>query len=162
MLSVSQEISEFLSERRIEYKRYSHKPIFTMEDGKEIAKYTGTDPCKTLLVVNRQYQYYMLLLKHDTRISLSQFAQIIGSSHLSFATSESLKFILHSTKGSVSPLGLIFDINKMVGLFIDKYLLQQEFIMVHPCTNNESFIFKSSDFFNRFLPSVNRENYHVI
>lgn len=162
MSNACQEIADFLSERNISYRSYSHKPIFTVEDGREISGHLGVEPCKTLLLVNRQHQYYMLMTKGDSRISLTDFARQINSSRLSFASADALETLLHTTPGAVSPLGLIFDFNHMIGLYIDHALLRQEHIVVHPCVNNESYIFKSSDFFNLFLPSVNHGEYHII
>lgn len=162
MTNASKEIAYFLAEKNIGYIRYSHKPIFTVEDGKEIAEHLGIKPCKTLLLVNRQHQYYMLVTTGDKRVSLSDFAGQIGSSRLSFASTESLEALLQTTPGAVSPLGLIFDYNHMVGLFIDNDVLQQNFIALHPCVNNESFVFKTTDFINLFLPSVNRKTYKTV
>lgn len=162
MRNTSQKIADFLFERNIGYMRYTHKEIFTVEDGKEIAGHLGVEPCKTLLLVNRQHQYYMLFAKGNGKISLIEFARQLGSSRLSFASPDALDMLLHTTPGAVSPLGLIFDFNHMVGLCIDKALLQQEYIMVHPCVNNESYVFKSPDFFNLFLPAVNRREFKVI
>ena len=162
MSNTCQEIADFLSERNISYRSYAHRPIFTVEDGMEIAKAIGVEPCKTLLLVNRQHQYYMLMTKGEGKISLPEVARQIGSSRLSFASADALNTLLHATPGAVSPLGLIFDYNRMIGLLIDKALLQEEHIVVHPCVNDKSYIFNSADFFRLFLPSVNRDGYTVI
>lgn len=156
MKDTSQEIADFLTERNIGYTRYTHKPIFTIEDGREIAEYIGVEPCKTLLLADRRHQYYMLLTIGDGKISLAELARQTGSSRLSFASPEALGTLLHATPGAVSPLGLIFDFNHIVNLCVDEALLHQEYITVHPCVNNESYVFRSADFFNLFLPAVNR------
>ncbi len=162
MSEVSQDIATFLLERNIGYIRHTHKPIFTVDDGRDIAEHLGIEPCKTLLLVNRKSQYYMLLTKGDGKISLTGLARQLGSSRLSLASTEALDLLLHATPGAASPLGLIFDSNHMVGLCIDKVILQQKYIMVHPCVNNESYVFTSSDFFNHFLSAVNCREFKVI
>lgn len=158
-MSVNQEIADFLSERNIEYRRYPHKPIFTVEDGREIADELGIEPCKTLFLVNRQKQPYMLLMMGDKRISLSDFARQVGSSRLSFATVEELMSYLHSSPGAVSPLGLVFDRNHKIRLYVDNDVLTKDFIALHPCVNNESYVFKTSEFINSFLSVVGHGDY---
>lgn len=158
-MSVKQEIADFLSERNIEYRRYPHKPIFTVEDGREIADELGIEPCKTLFLVNRQKQPYMLLIVGDKRISLSDFARQVGSSRLSFASVEELMSYLHSSPGAVSPLGLVFDRNHRIRLYIDNDVLTKDFIALHPCVNNESYVFKTPEFINTFLSAVGHGDY---
>lgn len=158
-MNINQEIAEFLSTNRINYRRYQHKPIFTVEDGLEIASELGIEPCKTLFLVNRQKQLYMLLTAGDKRISLSDFARQVGSSRLSFATADELMSYLHTTPGAVSPLGLIFDYDHKIKLYIDRDITAKEFIALHPCVNNESFVFETAVFLNSFLPAAGHSDY---
>lgn len=153
------EIAVFLSDKNIGYMRYQHKPIFTVEDGREIADALGIEPCKTLFLVNRQKQPYMLLTAGDKRISLSDFAGQVGSSRLSFASTDELISYLHSSPGAVSPLGLVFDREHKIKLYIDSDVLTKDFIALHPCVNNESYVFKTSEFINTFLPAVGHDDY---
>jgi Bi-functional aminoacyl-tRNA synthetase, putative len=160
-MSPDQEIADFLHEKEIGYVRYSHKPIFTIDDGIDVIEHLGISPCKTLLLANRHKQYYMLLTKGDGRISLSDFAKKIGSSRLSFASSELLESLLHTIPGAVSPLGLIFDYDNNVSLYIDKEVLKQESIVLHPCVNTQSYVLKMNDFINRFIPLTNHQVHMV-
>lgn len=158
-MDTTQEIAVFLSDNNIGYMRYQHKPIFTIEDGQEIADALGIEPCKTLFLVNRQKQPYMLLTMGDKRISLSEFAVQIGSSRLSFASTGELISYLHSSPGAVSPLGLVFDREHKIKLYIDSDVLTKDFIALHPCVNNESYVFKTSEFINTFLSAVGHGDY---
>lgn len=158
-MNTNQEIADFLSEKNIGYMCYKHKPIFTVEDGQEITDALGVEPCKTLFLVNRQKQPYMLLTTGDKRISLSDFAGQVGSSRLSFASTDELMSYLHSSPGAVSPLGLVFDREHKIRLYIDNDVLAKNFIVVHPCVNNESYVFKTPEFINTFLPAVGHNDY---
>lgn len=158
-MNANQEIADFLSEKNIGYMRYQHKPIFTVEDGREIADALGIKPCKTLFLVNRQKQPNMLLTAGDKRVSLSDFAGQVGSSRLSFASTDELISYLHSSPGAVSPLGLVFDRGHKIKLYIDSDVLTKDFIALHPCVNNESYVFKTSEFINTFLPAVGHDDY---
>lgn len=158
-MNVNQEIADFLSERNIEYRRYAHKPIFTVEDGREIADELGIEPCKTLFLVNRQKQPYMLLTMGDKKISLSDFAGQVGCSRFSFASVDELMSYIHSLPGAVSPLGLVFDREHKIRLYIDSDVLKKQFIVVHPCVNSESYVFKTAEFINSFLSAVGHDDY---
>lgn len=151
---VRQEVADFLSSRGIGYRSYCHRPIFTVEDGREVAEAIGVDPCKTLLLADRRRRYYMLMATGGSRVSLPELAQQIGSPRLSLAKGEALEGILRASAGAVSPLGLIFDRERLVNLCIDRELLDREYVVAHPCVNTESYVFKTSDFLDRFLPSV--------
>lgn len=158
-MNINQEIAEFLSTNRINYRRYQHKPIFTVEDGLEIASELGIEPCKTLFLVNRQKQPYMLLVPGDKKVSLSDFARQAGSSRLSFASPDELASYLHSSAGAVSPLGLVFDKCHKIKLYIDRDITAKDFIALHPCVNNESFVFETALFLNSFLPAAGHSDY---
>lgn len=158
-MNTTQEIADFLSEKNIGYMRYQHEPIFTVEDGQKVADALGIEPCKTLFLVNRQKQPYMLLTAGDKRISLSDFAGQVGSSRLSFASTDELISYLHSSPGAVSPLGLVFDRDHKIRLYIDSDVLKKPFIVVHPCVNNESYVFKILEFINKFLSAVGHSDY---
>ncbi len=101
----------------------------------------------------------MLLTTGDRRISLSDFAGQVDSSRLSFASTAELMSYLHSSPGAVSPLGLVFDREHKIKLYIDRDVLKKQFIVVHPCVNNESYVFKTADFINMFLPTVGHNDY---
>lgn len=161
-MSNSEYIINFLKEHNIAYQCYSHQPIYTLEDGLEIAKQTGIKPCKCLLLVNRQFQHYMLLAQGNEYINLHYVADLIHSSHLSFASTETLETLLHTTSGAVSPLGLIFDITGRVGLIIDERILQFRELMLAPCVNDKSIIMKTQDFISVFLPASKHPNFQII
>lgn len=157
-MDVNQIIAEFLSKNNIEYTRYTHKPIFTVEDGGEIAEEIGIEPCKTLFLLNRQRQPFMLLIDGKKTIPLSEFARQTGSSRLSFASPDILFSYLRATAGAVSPLGLLFDNEHKIRLYIDKQVLERELIAMHPCVNTETYVFRCSEFLH-YLASVNHSYY---
>lgn len=83
-----------------------------------------------------------------------QAAAFLKSSHLSFASPEDLSRLMHTFPGAVSLLGLIFDQNKEISLYIDSRILNAEHIDCHPCTNDRSLILSVKDVLEKFLPSL--------
>lgn len=161
-MNSSEHIINFLNEHNIVYQCYPHKPIYTLDDGLEITEAIGIKPCKCLLLVNRQHQHYILLTQGDTNVNLHLLAGLIHSSRLSFATADALDTLLHTIPGAVSPLGLIFDTEQLVGLIIDKKISQCDKIMLAPCVTDKSIIMKTHDFINIFLPASKHSNYQII
>lgn len=161
-MNSSEHIINFLNEHNVAYQCYRHKPIYTIDDGMEIAEAIGIKPCKCLLLVNRQHQHYMLLTQGDTDVDLHLLAGFIHSSRLSFATADTLETLLHTSPGAVSPLGFIFDTGYLIGLILDERILQYRKIMMASCANDESIVMETQDFINTFLPSVNRSNYKIV
>ncbi len=60
---------------------------------------------------------------------------------------------------SERPLGLIFDHAHKIKLYIDNDVQATRFIALHPCVNNESYVFQTSEFINAFLSAVGHNDY---
>jgi Ala-tRNA(Pro) deacylase len=58
-----------LDELNIHYEVFNHEPIMTMEQGKDIERRMGVPAIKTLLMVNHQKQYFMVLLPAEKRLA---------------------------------------------------------------------------------------------
>ena len=81
----------------------------------------------------------------------------IGSARLSFASAEQMLQYLDITPGSVSVLGLMNDRENKVRLLIDRDLLTQETIGMHPCINTSSLRIKTADLMEKILPAMGHE-----
>lgn len=162
MVKPTEQIYDCLRENKIAYMRYEHEAILTVKDGRNIADRLGIIPCKCLLLVNRQHQHYMLILKGDKSVSLADLAKRIGSSRLSLASSEALETLLLTIPGAVSPLGLIFDAGNLIGLYIDEDIVKMAHLAFHPCVNTESVIIRTEDFLNIFLPVIHHSDYTIM
>ncbi len=138
----------------IHYEVFNHEPIMTMEQGKSVEKQMGVPAIKTLLMTNNHKQYFMVLLPADKKLDIKAFAKQTGSGHLSFAPTDDIRRLLHAYPGAVSPLGLLFDENKKITLYIDKELMQKHEVAMHPCENNCSLKLDFQDFINVFLPAL--------
>ena len=149
------EVFELLNKLEIEYTKVDHEKADTIEDCKKIEETLGCEICKNLFLCNRQQtEFYLLLMKGDKRFVTKDFSKTIGVSRLSFASPENLKKYLNVTPGSASVLGLIFDCEKTVNLYIDKEVAQQEFIGCHPCDNTSTLKIRTKDIFEKFLPYI--------
>ncbi len=149
------EVFELLNKLGIEYTKVDHEKADTIEDCKIIEQKLGCEICKNLFLCNRQQtEFYLLLMKGDKRFVTKDFSKTIGVSRLSFASPENLKKYLNVTPGSASVLGLIFDSEKTVKLYIEREVAEQEYIGCHPCDNTSTLKIKTSDILEKFLPFV--------
>ena len=156
---MKQEIYNTLDRLGIDYTRLEHPSIMTMEEGMTIAQKLGVSPCKNLFLVNKQKEYFLLLLSGNKKLSAKSIAKQIGSSHLSFASDEDMETLLFTTPGAVSILGLIYDKENKVKLLIDKDVIQADYIGCHPCENTCSLKIRTKDILEVLLPAINHADF---
>lgn len=155
-------IKQKLAQLGIEYNECVHEPVLSMDECAQIAARLGITPCKNLLLNDRQGNFYLVMLSPDKRLAVKTVAQKIGCSRLSFVNGPKLYELIGATPGCVSPLGLIFDGRNLVRLLIDSDLLKFDFMVCHPCDNTCSIKIKLTDFFNKYLPSINHSDFTVL
>lgn len=154
-LSKEVRVYDLLDSLQIDYQQMDHEAAMTMEACAEIDKFLGTAMCKNLLLCNRQCtQFYLLLIPGDKPFKTSILSKQIGSSRLSFAAGEYMEQFLDITPGSLSVLGLMNDKDNQVTLLIDKEVLSDDYIGVHPCVNTSSLKLKTADLVNAILPAM--------
>ena len=72
-----------------------------------------------------------------------------------------MQALLHTTPGSASVLGLLFDPEQRVRLVIDRDVMQHEFFACHPCANTSSLRFTVKDMLETVLPALGHEITYV-
>ena len=151
-------VYDLLDQLNIDYQRIDHEEANTMEVCLEIEKSLKSTICKNLFLVNsNKSQYYLLMLKENKKFKTKVISKQINSSRLSFGSDEKMLEYLDITPGSVSLLGLMNDHDFKVQLFMDKDLLQDEYLGCHPCINTSSLRIKMKDVFEKIIPSLHHE-----
>ena len=151
-------VYDLLDRLEIPYERVDHDAAMTMEACRAADEAMGTKMCKNLLLCNRQQtDFYLLLLPGEKVFKTSVLSKKIGSSRLSFADGEHMERLLDITPGSLSVLGLMNDHGKAVRLLIDRELLEEGFIGVHPCVNTSSLKLRLSDLLEKILPAMEHD-----
>ena len=154
-LPKEQRVYELLDGLGISYGRVDHAPAMTMEACLEVDAVLGAKMCKNLLLCNRQKtNLYLLMLPGEKIFKTSVLSKEIGSSRLSFADGELMERYLDITPGSLSVLGLMNDRENTVRLLIDKALLGEAYIGVHPCVNTSSLKIRTRDLLEKILPAA--------
>lgn len=156
------EVYELLDNINIEYYYIDHKPLMNMDECKKVEKILGAMICKNVFLCNRQMtNFYLLMMPGDKKFITKDISKKLGCSRLSFAKEDMLLKYLNISPGSVSILGLMNDKENNVKLIIDKEILRDDYIGVHPCINTSTLKIKTEELLHVFLNDV-KHDYIVI
>jgi Ala-tRNA(Pro) deacylase len=150
-------VYEILDSLGIKYKKFEHQIVHTVKDADKLGLEITGGINKCLFLRNKKGdRHYLILIKGSKRLDLKKLEALLDESRLSFASPERMMKYLSVTPGSVSPFGLINDLDKVVAIIIDNELLLQDMLALHPNINNQTLVLKTEDF-KKFLTWTNNE-----
>jgi Ala-tRNA(Pro) deacylase len=145
------ELYDLFEKLSIQFEYHEHPPLATIEDAKLHWKNYNSGRCKNIFLRNHKGdKHYLVILEHLRTLNIHDLEKKLKQGKLTFASDQRLKKHLGVEPGSVSPFGLINDIDKQVHLFIDEKLNESEHLTFHPNVNTASLVISKSDFL-RFL-----------
>lgn len=148
------ELLYYLNKKHINYIEYSHKPLFSVNDSKELRGDIKGSHTKNLFLKDKKKNFFLISCLEDKKIDLKKIKNMINVKNLSFASEISLKEILEITPGAVTPFALINDKDRITDFFLDKDILKSETVNFHPLVNNFTLNMPITGFIN-FLESIN-------
>lgn len=139
----SEIVFSYLDNHHISYTHYEHPEGKTIEEAKRWWHNDGSVHCKNIFLRNHKgTQHYLVCFDcehdldiHDLEQRLKARLQAAGHAapgKLSFASPERMDKYLGLEPGSVSPFGLINDVDHHVILFLDTHLQEAESLSFHP------------------------------
>ena len=147
------DIKQYLKELKIEFKTFSHPPIYTCEEADKYNKNIKGIHSKNLFLKGRKSKnFYLIIIPAIKNLEIKKFEDILNKK-LKFANETDLKEIINTTPGSVSPFALIFDNELRVQLIIDKEVWDSNFVSFHPNINTETLELTQQDF-HKFINSL--------
>lgn len=145
------ELYEILDNLSIDFEYHEHPPLATIGDAKIHWQDYNSGRCKNIFFRNHKGdKHYLVILEHLNQLNIHDLEKRLHQGKLSFASDQRLKKYLGVEPGSVSPFGLINDLENHVHLFIDKKLKDFERLAFHPNVNTATLIISRHDFI-RFL-----------
>ena len=122
----------------IDHTTVKHPPMFTVAESKKL-RITPTrgSYTKNLFLRNNKGLMWLITCSEDRHFNLPSLAAHLQAGRLSFGSAERLMKYLGVTPGAVSPFTLINDSIGSVSFVIEKELLKQPMIHLHPLTNQE-------------------------
>lgn len=133
-----------LQELGISYNEIEHEAVFTVEQAQSIKNKISGTGCKNLFLTDKKGKYFLVILEENKRANIREIEKLTDTKHLSFANNEELKEILSLEQGSVTPLGIINDINNKVLMIIDRDLKNRK-LLVHPNINTKTISINFAD-----------------
>lgn len=153
-----QDIYNYLNNKNIAYEKIEHKAVYTMAEINEIkVPYPEAEAKNIFVRDDKKKNYYLITIKGNKKVNLKEFSKINNTRHLSFASSEDLMDILKLTPGSVTPLGLLNDINNRVIFYLDEEFLNS-IIGIHPNDNTATIVLKTEELINIIEENGNQVN----
>ncbi len=137
---------QLLEELNIPFEYLEHPAAPTIEIAKQYWAGHDAKHCKNLFFRNHKgNQHYLVCLDCDRVMDIHDIEKKLHQGKLSFASEQRLMKYLGVTPGSVTPFGLINDVEHHVIVFLDSNLLQAEKVSFHPCINTASLIIRRED-----------------
>lgn len=147
-------VRDFLEANSIPYEIHFHPPLFTITEALEYWKDIDATHCKNIFMRNHKgNRHYLVSFECHKELDIHSLEKSLGQGKLSFASAERMQRCLGLRPGSVSPFGLICDMNikdadarelfengHRVKLYLDSALQQAGRISFHPCDNTASVV----------------------
>ena len=145
------QVLDFLDQHDIAYTVYHHPAVFTVEEGKKQKIHIPGAHTKNLFLRNKEKtRFFLYSLLAEKRADLKQLAKRLNTSRLSFARPEYLWQYLKLKPGSVSPFGLLNDLEHRVEYLVDQELWNADLVGFHPNDNTATITLTRKDF-HRFF-----------
>ena len=130
------DVLELLDSKKIKYDLVEHEEVHTIEDMQKLGLLDMGYVCKNLFLRNANGKMnFVLSCHHSKEIDLKSIEKKIGSTRLSFGSSERLDKFLKLSQGYVSPFGVINDESKSVIFIFDKDIVNECKVGFHPNIN---------------------------
>ena len=133
------ELYALFDEMHITFQYVEHPPTPTIEDTRKYWTNLEGKHCKNIFLRNHKgNKHYLVVLDCDKSIDMHDLEHRLGEGKLSFASPERMMKYLGLKPGSVSPFGLINDVDHSVIVFFDANLQQADRLAFHPNDNRAS------------------------
>jgi Ala-tRNA(Pro) deacylase len=145
------DLYQILADHHIEYERYDHPAVYTVDDVKRLVPPLPAAKTKNLFLRDHKgRRHFLVIVPADKRVNIKALTAAIGSSRLSFGSTNRLTKFLGVDPGSVTIFALVNDPDHEVELIIDESLWEQEAFQFHPLVNTSTLLV-SNDNLKRFL-----------
>ncbi len=140
-------VYELLNHLGIEFEVFEHPPLFTIDIAQLYWKDIDAFHCKNLFFRNHKgNKHYLIIIKDKTPFNIHSLEKTLKQGKLSFASQKRLLKYLGVLPGSVSPFGLINDVEHHVHVFLDENIQLSKKISFHPNDNTASVVLSYTDF----------------
>ena len=149
-----EKVYETLGALGIEFDYLEHPEAPTIEIAKRYWTNLESTHCKNLFFRNHKgNRHYLVVFDCDHVLAIHDLEKRLKQGKLSFASEARREKYLGLRPGSVSPFGLVNDVDHHVYVFLDENLLKARKLSFHPNDNRASLAIKLEDF-TRYMDHV--------
>ena len=122
----------------IAHKTYTHPPVFTVDEAKELRGTLPGGHCKSLFIKDKKAALWLVVALEECRVDLNELARKLGAPRFSFGSAELLFEVLGIRPGSVTPYAAINDTEGRVTVVLQKAMLAHDPLNYHPLENTST------------------------
>ncbi|WP_207484734.1 prolyl-tRNA synthetase associated domain-containing protein [Arenibaculum pallidiluteum] len=146
----------YLDSLGIETETIAHRPLFTVEESREMHALIPGAHCKNLFLKDKKDQLWLVVALADTAVDLKRLDKRIGAARLSFGRPDLLWEALGVRPGSVTPFALVNDRAGRVRVVLERAMVAEPLLNYHPLVNTRSTVIRSEDLV-RFVRATGHE-----
>jgi Ala-tRNA(Pro) deacylase len=143
----------FLDENRFVYERIAHPAVFTCAEADLHRPKQPAVATKNLFLCDKKARrFFLAVTACESNVNLEQLAQQLlvpallgGVAHLRFGSEENLARLLGVTRGSVTMLWLVNDLEHRVELWVDAAIWPGEHFLCHPLVNTATLVLSKAE-----------------
>lgn len=145
MIETETGLLQFLTENHLNYQRVEHPPVFTCEEAERLRPNIAAVSTKNLFLCDKKARNFILVVTAcEKSMDFKQLTDQFGVSKLRFGSEENLARLLGVSRGAVTVLGLVNDVNHDVALWIDADVWRGENFLCHPLVNTATLVLSKS------------------
>ena len=151
MITSENDFLDYLDANQFTCKRIEHPAVFTCAEADLYHSDITAVSTKNLFLCDKKARrFFLAVTACEKTVSLDDLSSQLGFSRLRFGSEENLGRLLGLTRGSVTMMGLVNDMEHQVELWIDSEIWQRENFLCHPLVNTATLVMAKSEL-ERFL-----------
>jgi len=151
-------ILKLLQNQGFSFKIYNHEALYTVNDSSEKRGKIKGAHSKNLFLKNKKNNFFLISCLENRQVDLKKMTKCLNLGNISFAKEDPLFKWLGVQPGSVTPFGLLNDINNKVEFYLDSGFLTHETINFHPLVNTSTINLLVNDFINFLIENNKKVN----
>ena len=135
------DLYDLLARHDIEYERYDHPAVYTVEEAQRLVpELPGAKTKNLFLRDGKGRRHFLVVVPARKRVDIKGLAKKIAAGRLSFASAQRLQKYLGVDPGSVTLLAILNDPSHQVELLIDADTWHSDMFQFHPLVNTATLL----------------------
>ncbi len=141
MVDTEQGMLDFLSRNGFDYQHIAHPAVFTCAEAALHRPQIPAVSTKNLFLSDKKgRRFFLVVTACEKQVDLERLGAQIGYPRLRFGSESRLQALLGVTRGSVTMLGLVNDLERQVELWLDAEIWTGEHFLCHPLVNTATLV----------------------